>query len=530
MKTINATVANQNLTIASSVISVAESVGAYALKITYDEEWAGADKIVTFKNAAGVAIAVKDNGSEEGVVIPWEILRCPGKVSVGVIGYVGSEMKLATAGIYERNTFIVLPAAFGLQEAITPTPDIYQKLIQTIETVQSQIGNLAELDTDAKDNLVAAINEVLAGGGGAGTVTSVNGIEPVDGNVTITTRNVPNTSGYQTEADVARAVGEEAAARAAADTELDNKITAEATARVSADNSLNDEVDLINSKIPAQASSLNQLADKDFVNSSVATNTANYISQNGQPFPSLAALEAYSGTLTNNDYAFVVGTDATGNTTYTRYKYVAQMSSWAEEYVLNNSSFTAAQWAAISSGITSGAVEKLAGLAEIKIIGDNLDLDENGELSATDTTYGPFTGTDGTNPGAPGLVPAPTAADLGKFLGAGGLWETPSGAQSTFYDITNEDLNWPTDNPTSVAAWLLENGAYQVRTNSGTGMLTASSGAPGNALGGAGIIFVADYSATSKTILFLNTEAGELFFLRVNKSTGVAGVCIKLSA
>lgn len=114
--------------------------------------------------------------------------------------------------------------------------------------------------------------------------------------------------------------------------------------------------------IPEQATPQNQLADKNFVNSSVATNTANYISDNGQPFQSLADLEAYSGVLTNNDYAFVVGTDAAGNTTYTRYKYNATTGEWAEEYVLNNSSFTAEQWAAISSGITALLVQKLSEL------------------------------------------------------------------------------------------------------------------------------------------------------------------------
>ena len=114
--------------------------------------------------------------------------------------------------------------------------------------------------------------------------------------------------------------------------------------------------------IPEQATPENQLADKNFVNSSVATNTANYISDNGQPFQSVADLEAYTGTLTNNDYAFVVGTDSAGNTTYTRYKYNANTQTWAAEYVLNNSSFTAEQWAAISSGITALLVQKLSEL------------------------------------------------------------------------------------------------------------------------------------------------------------------------
>lgn len=106
----------------------------------------------------------------------------------------------------------------------------------------------------------------------------------------------------------------------------------------------------INGKIPSQASSSNQLADKSFVNSSIATNTANFIGT----FNSVAELEAYSGTLTNNDYAFVVTTDSAGNTLYDRYKYNG--SEWLFEYELNNSSFTASQWSAINSGITSSDV------------------------------------------------------------------------------------------------------------------------------------------------------------------------------
>lgn len=118
------------------------------------------------------------------------------------------------------------------------------------------------------------------------------------------------------------------------------------------------DISAIEAKIPAQASAQNQLADKAFVNSSIGTNTANYISNNGQPFTSVAQLEAYSGTVTNNDYAFVTGTDAAGNTYYDRYKATVSGSSvtWALEYRLNNSSFTSAQWAAITSGITAAKV------------------------------------------------------------------------------------------------------------------------------------------------------------------------------
>ena len=99
----------------------------------------------------------------------------------------------------------------------------------------------------------------------------------------------------------------------------------------------------------------------EFVNSSIATNTATYISNNGGPFTSVEQLNAYTGVVTNNDYAFVTGIDFEGNAYYDRYKATVNDSSvtWSLEYRLNNSSFTAAQWSAINSGITSILVDKI---------------------------------------------------------------------------------------------------------------------------------------------------------------------------
>lgn len=89
----------------------------------------------------------------------------------------------------------------------------------------------------------------------------------------------------------------------------------------------------------------------NYVNSSIATETSYFRGT----FNSKAELDAYSGELTNNDYAFVKTTDGAGNTLYNRYKYNG--NSWEFEYALNNSSFTAVQWSAINSGITKQAVE-----------------------------------------------------------------------------------------------------------------------------------------------------------------------------
>jgi len=113
----------------------------------------------------------------------------------------------------------------------------------------------------------------------------------------------------------------------------------------------------ISAVIPVQATDQNQLADKSFVNSSIATNTANFIGT----FNSVAELEGYVGPVTNNDYAFVVDTDSAGNTTYDRYKYTdaTTPASWVFEYTLNNSSFTSNQWAAINSGATPELIDQI---------------------------------------------------------------------------------------------------------------------------------------------------------------------------
>lgn len=107
----------------------------------------------------------------------------------------------------------------------------------------------------------------------------------------------------------------------------------------------------IESKIPNQASSENQLADKNFVNSSISTATATFKGtwESIEDFPTTGIDE--------NDYVFYRHTDNEGNTVFDRYKYTG--NQWIYEYTLNNSSFTSAQWTAINSQITSALVEQI---------------------------------------------------------------------------------------------------------------------------------------------------------------------------
>lgn len=128
------------------------------------------------------------------------------------------------------------------------------------------------------------------------------------------------------------------------------------------------DVSAIEAKIPAQATSSNQLADKDFVNSSINAFAAFYITKNaaGDPFATKAELNAattfYSGgvarTPTTNDYCIVLADETkqseTGVDPTTRYSY--QGNQWEYQYTINDTPLTSAQLAALNSGITSSLV------------------------------------------------------------------------------------------------------------------------------------------------------------------------------
>ena len=86
---------------------------------------------------------------------------------------------------------------------------------------------------------------------------------------------------------------------------------------------------------------------------------------------------------------------------------------------------------ATQSDLTAGLATKQDTLTA----GANVQINNN-TISATDTTYSNFVGTDGTAAGAAGLVPAPATTDAGKFLKADGTWDTAGGGGPTVVQTT----------------------------------------------------------------------------------------------
>ena len=157
--------------------------------------------------------------------------------------------------------------------------------------------------------------------------------------------------GSQIAKDIVDAVDVEKTRAMTAEATLTKKISTEAFARKNADAALDTRVTAIEDKIPAQASADNKLADKEFVNNSIATATATFRGT----FYTLEALKAAQAD--KNDYAFWAHKDEDGNTCYDKYTYTD--TEWKFEYRLNNSSFTAAQWAALNSGVTADVIKAL---------------------------------------------------------------------------------------------------------------------------------------------------------------------------
>ncbi len=126
------------------------------------------------------------------------------------------------------------------------------------------------------------------------------------------------------------------------------------------------DIDSVKAVIPSQASVSNQLADKGFVNSTVQTSTAHFRG-NWETFadvptdPSLYPADEFGVHEPGpNDY-MVVRVDETQDGGTWRYKYTGSWATggkngWEVEYPINGTTLTAAQLAALNSGVTNTKV------------------------------------------------------------------------------------------------------------------------------------------------------------------------------
>lgn len=260
------------------------------------------------------------------------------------------------------------------------------------------------------------------GGEATVPVLSVNG---KIGNVILTTSDLENDSDYVTGTYVDEAISEEATLREGEDERIERKVDdvaddleAESTARSDADRQL--ILDLGDETTARQGAdnSLQGQIDAITASSDVTDIVGTY-----------AELQAYdTSTLGDKDIIKVLQDESQNDeTTYYRWSTATQTFTLIGEegpyYTKSAADAKFQDKLTAGANITIGANNEISATDTTYTAGANIQITGT-TISATDTTYSDFTGTDGTASGTSGLVPAPSALDIDKYLKSDGTWDT----------------------------------------------------------------------------------------------------------
>lgn len=125
----------------------------------FGDEWDGLNKTAVFE---GSGKRITQLGLGESCTIPHEVMaKHGGALRVGVYGRT-QDGSAATPTIYAQLGMIQRGADPNADPSTAPTLAVW-------EQIQDQIGDLSDLMTEDKADLVAAINEAAKSGGGSGT-------------------------------------------------------------------------------------------------------------------------------------------------------------------------------------------------------------------------------------------------------------------------------------------------------------------------------------------------------------------------
>lgn len=184
----------QNFTYRRLNSSVQGSVGVEQVTFSFDESWDGLAKWACFKNDNVPEIHVLLSDDNLTCDVPWEMYTKEGALYIGALGM--------QDGVVVKPTFWVQVSEVSegvSTKGATPgeyTPSEIEQLTRTAVEASKKIGNLGDLETTAKQNLVAAINESLRSGGGGGNGEDGATFYPdvdVDGNLSWTNdKGLPN--------------------------------------------------------------------------------------------------------------------------------------------------------------------------------------------------------------------------------------------------------------------------------------------------------------------------------------------------
>ena len=133
---------------------------AVTVEFVFSDDWSGLTKTAVFSNGKTTVDVLAANWEGDTVPVPHEVLAVPGRhARVGVYGADESGVVLPTVWVSLGK---VQPGADPSGDASAdPALPVWAQL-------QSQIGDLDDLQTYNKGNLVDAINEARSSGGSGG--------------------------------------------------------------------------------------------------------------------------------------------------------------------------------------------------------------------------------------------------------------------------------------------------------------------------------------------------------------------------
>lgn len=173
IKTLSYAVTGQRIETTETAMLVAGTVNIYTARFAFDAAWDGLQRTAVF---AVDGITREQLLEDDACTVPWEVLVAGNRLRVGVYGTKADGTRLPT--IWTERRLYINPGAGPTQEAADPSPTLVEQLL-------GRIGDPANLKTEDKSSLVAAVNEIwMSGGSGGASVTDATINE--DGHLIIT--------------------------------------------------------------------------------------------------------------------------------------------------------------------------------------------------------------------------------------------------------------------------------------------------------------------------------------------------------
>lgn len=183
------TVKNRNMQITKNPVIVEDGQMVNVLVFEFDAEWDGMS--VDFFLSDGKSEAHRFHYDGEPYAIPTQLISEPGVLQVGVIGYIGADVRLTVAKMLTPFA-VITQSVHGEQEPPEPIEDIYGQISGALDDIKGLTNDANEaisgaLDAASKANdaaeeaLKAAETAALASRGTQVSVTdgrpTIGGIE-----------------------------------------------------------------------------------------------------------------------------------------------------------------------------------------------------------------------------------------------------------------------------------------------------------------------------------------------------------------